>query len=353
MAHRRLGRLTVTLFTLARPGLIQACWQAHEIGLGDKIITVPKSAPSAKNRYLYTPPNLTRLPSSLGGALNALFTTPLLRRIFPSLLLEPFRPRSPLHLDPHGLGDESVDSFFSRRFGPVLAADMISAMIHGIYAGDARRLSVRAVFPQLWEAEREHGSIVRAALFGGWARRRRQQRQGMDGPPASAFRVRADEDERAMKATKVRIAARHAEGGHRLVHEMERASVWGLRGGIEVLTNRLRENLEAQGVEFWMGERGKVERVEKANTGLNSWQVRLQGRPQAQSEELTRLDGNRSRPRAETRSQPTSWSRPSLSSSPPTSHRPRSPPPPSPSSTSPSPPLPPVPLRSSRPASVT
>lgn len=228
---------------------------------------MPKSAPSAKNRYLYTPPKLTLLPSSLSTAFKSIFTTPLIRRVLPSLLLEPFRPRSPWHdKDPTG-GDESVDAFFSRRFGPTLANEMISAMIHGIYAGDTRRLSVRAVFPQLWEAEREWGSVVLAGLVGGWARRRGWK-------PKSPWRLQAEQDASEMERIKIGLASRHAQGGHRLVHALEHASVWGLRGGIETLTDRLRTTLEQQGVEFWLGnDQGAVESVEKVDEG--GWRVRF------------------------------------------------------------------------------
>jgi oxygen-dependent protoporphyrinogen oxidase len=62
---------------------------------------------------------------------------------------------------PFAATDESVDSFLSRRFGPEIARVFASAMIHGIYAADSRKLSVRAAFPSLWEAEtRGNGSVV-------------------------------------------------------------------------------------------------------------------------------------------------------------------------------------------------
>ncbi|GAA5989515.1 hypothetical protein JCM10908_000513 [Rhodotorula pacifica] len=236
---------------------------AHDVGLSSQLVIVPKSAPSAKNRYLYTPPTLTLLPSSLSSAFKSLFTVPLIRHVLPSILLEPFRPRSPLHDDPSGLGDESVDAFFTRRFGKTLASEMMSAMIHGIYAGDTRRLSVRAAFPQLWEAEREWGSVVLAGLFGSLARRKGWKEK-------SAWRRRAEEETDEMEMIKMRLSGLHQEGGHRLVKAMEGASVWGVKGGIETLTDRLRARLEREGVEFWMGERGAVNAVEKVD---GAWRV--------------------------------------------------------------------------------
>ncbi|BGP48150.1 oxygen-dependent protoporphyrinogen oxidase [Rhodotorula kratochvilovae] len=231
---------------------------AHDIGLTRSLVVVPKTAPSARNRYLYTPPSLTLLPSSLTSALTSVFTTPLIRRILPSLLLEPFRPRSALHALPDG-GDESVDAFFARRFGRVLADEMLSAMIHGIYAGDARRLSVRAVFPQLWEAEREWGSVVLAGLFGGLARRRGWKER-------SVWRARQEGEEGEMRAIKARLRASGDEG-EQLVGRMEKASVWGVKGGLQGLTETLRDRLRDEGIEFWMGEKGRIEQVVKVRNG--------------------------------------------------------------------------------------
>ena len=58
-------------------------------------------------------------------------------------------------------GDESVDSFFSRRFGEAFARTLGSALIHGIYAADSRRLSLLAAFPQLRASEkRGNGSVI-------------------------------------------------------------------------------------------------------------------------------------------------------------------------------------------------
>jgi protoporphyrinogen/coproporphyrinogen III oxidase len=71
-------------------------------------------------------------------------------------------------------GDESVDSFFSRRFGDAFARTLGSAFVHGVYATDSRLLSVRAAFPVLRESEtRGRGSVVWGELgppawFAGW-----------------------------------------------------------------------------------------------------------------------------------------------------------------------------------------
>jgi protoporphyrinogen/coproporphyrinogen III oxidase len=56
----------------------------------------------------------------------------------------------------------------TRRFGASFARLFGSALVHGIYAADSRKLSVRAAFPSLWAAEeRGWGSIVRGFLMPG------------------------------------------------------------------------------------------------------------------------------------------------------------------------------------------
>jgi oxygen-dependent protoporphyrinogen oxidase len=75
------------------------------------------------------------------------------------LLKEPFvAPR------PASLEDESVHSFFARRFGEEAAVYGAGPMVSGVYAGDPHALSMRSAFPRLWEAEGAAGSVVRGLL---------------------------------------------------------------------------------------------------------------------------------------------------------------------------------------------
>lgn len=180
------------------------------------------------------------------------FTTPLIRSALPGILLEPFRRRSPLHDRSDG-GDESVDAFFTRRFGRPLAERMISAMIHGIYAGDTRGLSIRTIFPGLWEAEREWGSVILSAVFGGLWRKRGWK-------PKSAYRLSVEAEQSEMEAIRSRMQLSGGDAAD-LVTRMSSASVWGLEGGISRLTDKLLEYLELQGVEVRVGEPARVERT--------------------------------------------------------------------------------------------
>lgn len=43
----------------------------------------------------------------------------------------------------------------------------MSSMCRGIFAGDVHKLSVRACFPDLYQLEQDHRSLVLGSLFGG------------------------------------------------------------------------------------------------------------------------------------------------------------------------------------------
>ena len=59
-----------------------------------------------------------------------------------------------------GLEDESVGDFFSRRFCSPMVDRILSAVLHGIYAGDVYRLSAKSLFPGPWRDEGTAGSVL-------------------------------------------------------------------------------------------------------------------------------------------------------------------------------------------------
>ncbi|KAF8905181.1 hypothetical protein CPB84DRAFT_1771770 [Gymnopilus junonius] len=149
-----------------RPNSMAVLELIHLLKLENEIITVPKTAPPAKARFLYIPksdltPNkiagLQRLPSSI----LSLLSSPLLPTLLAAIIPEPFRRQIAVVTPPTRASISVFSSFgetFARTFG--------SALVHGIYATDSRKLSVRAAFPTIWEAEeRGRGSIVRGLLM--------------------------------------------------------------------------------------------------------------------------------------------------------------------------------------------
>ncbi|KIP04479.1 hypothetical protein PHLGIDRAFT_120646, partial [Phlebiopsis gigantea 11061_1 CR5-6] len=136
----------------------------HLLNLAPSLLTVPKTAPAARTRFLHIPGThgLTALPSSPADFL----TSALGRAMARAGALEPLRryPESVARLAADD-GDESLDEFLSARLGPGLARILGSSLANGIYAADSRILSVRAAFPSLWALARTgRGSIVRGML---------------------------------------------------------------------------------------------------------------------------------------------------------------------------------------------
>jgi oxygen-dependent protoporphyrinogen oxidase len=58
--------------------------------------------------------------------------------------------------------DESIGEFVARRFGHEAVEYLADPLLAGIHAGDVDRLSIRALFPRLVDAERRSGSVIRA-----------------------------------------------------------------------------------------------------------------------------------------------------------------------------------------------
>ena len=114
-----------------------------------------RNAPAAQNRYIYYPDHLVRMPNP--GSIMSYngWTEPIFEGLGKGMLMELFRPRR------LNVADESISSFISRRFSPKLADNIVSAVIHGIYAGDIDKLSIRALMPNLWNLELAERSLLK------------------------------------------------------------------------------------------------------------------------------------------------------------------------------------------------
>jgi nucleoside-diphosphate-sugar epimerase len=127
----------------ARPG--------RRLGLESELC--PSDAAAAR-RFLFRNERLHLLPSGPGSFL----TCPVLSlRGRLRVLGEPFAAE-------HPGGDETVYEFARRRIGAEAAHVLVGAMVSGVFAGDARQLSLASCFPKMAEMEAEHGGLVKAML---------------------------------------------------------------------------------------------------------------------------------------------------------------------------------------------
>jgi oxygen-dependent protoporphyrinogen oxidase len=78
--------------------------------------------------------------------------------------------------------EESVAEFVRRKFSAELLDRLVAPFVAGIYAGAPERLSLRGAFPQIYNAERTAGSIVRGMM------RNARARSTEERPASVAFR---------------------------------------------------------------------------------------------------------------------------------------------------------------------
>ena len=137
-----------------KPAAVALC---RELGIADRLVSTltPRTAYILRERRLHRiaegsflgfPLDVKSLARSsvftLGGRLR--------------MACEAFVPRR------GGDEDESVGAFVRRRFGEEAVDYLAEPLLAGIHAGDVERLSTRALFPRLLEAERQSGSVIRA-----------------------------------------------------------------------------------------------------------------------------------------------------------------------------------------------
>lgn len=57
-------------------------------------------------------------------------------------------------------GDQSLGHFFRRRFGTEIVENLIEPLLSGVYAGDIDHMSLQSTYPQFYEVEKKHRSLI-------------------------------------------------------------------------------------------------------------------------------------------------------------------------------------------------
>jgi len=74
------------------------------------------------------------------------------------VLLELLIPKS------KNVGDESLKSFVTRRFGKELFENIAQPLIGGIYTSDPQRLSMKSALPNIYNLEHRYGSVIKGFM---------------------------------------------------------------------------------------------------------------------------------------------------------------------------------------------
>jgi protoporphyrinogen/coproporphyrinogen III oxidase len=146
----------------------------RELGLEGRLQgtneTIRRTYVMRRGRLYQLPEGLTGLiPTRFGPILKTGLLSPLGKLRMGADFLLPSRPAN---------GDESLAAFVERRLGRELYDRLIEPLMSGIYAGDGEQLSLAATFPQLRQAELEHGGLIKGMLAS------RKPADGKPGPDA-------------------------------------------------------------------------------------------------------------------------------------------------------------------------
>jgi protoporphyrinogen/coproporphyrinogen III oxidase len=144
-------------FLTEKPWATDLC---REIGLGDQLIG---SNDADRKTYILVKGRLVVIPDGL------MFMVPT--KILPTVFSPLFSLAAKLRMagewfhPPHkAAGDETVAAFVERHYGPEMVDRLADPLLSGVYGGEARQLSLRAVLPRFAEMEKNHGSLGRAML---------------------------------------------------------------------------------------------------------------------------------------------------------------------------------------------
>lgn len=137
-----------------KPAAVALC---RELGIADRLVSTltPRTAYVLRDGRLHAiaEGSFLGFPITLGAlARSRLFSLAGKARMASEVIV----PRRTVD------NDESIGEFVNRRFGREAVDYLADPLLAGIHAGDVDRLSIRALFPRLVDAERRSGSVIRA-----------------------------------------------------------------------------------------------------------------------------------------------------------------------------------------------
>jgi oxygen-dependent protoporphyrinogen oxidase len=203
-----------------------------ELGiLGDRVLADPKAP-----RYVLINGALQNVPMSPALLTSSFFgggtRASIVRDIFGNR-----QPPEP---------DESVGDFTRRKFSETLLDRLVGPFVSGIYAGDPEKLSLRAAFPILYQAEKASGSLIRGVFKALKDRKAKRGAETREKPTLQTFR---DGNETLVRALAESL-------GEQLLLGFEVASIEALDPGLEPNAPRFSVKLRS-------GEGTKILEVER------------------------------------------------------------------------------------------
>lgn len=203
-----------------------------EIGLSDDLLPITSKHPAARNRLLAVNNELHLLPSNLTKIFKTStpFTKPLIYALYHDYTNR---------YEGKPLKDDSIYSFTERRFGTEIAKYLVSSMICGICAGDAKEISVKFLMKELFEFEQKHSSVTSGIYH------------------KTLCRLMSSDKNNSNNEINCDIAKRSVA---------ERWSIYSMKNGMETLPKALSNHLSSNNVELNLNS--KCENIEFHQNGV-------------------------------------------------------------------------------------
>lgn len=212
---------------------------------------IHKSHPAARNRYIFTNDTLYPLPTRLPSLFTKQppFSKPLIAAVWHDLKAAP-----------KIADDDTIYEFSKRRFGQEVADYLISPLICGICAGDAKAISVRFLMDKMFEREQTYGSVVKGSF-------RELFKSNKSSPSAAAGSSSPSPPPRLPLTSLFR--GNDEVMGQAALHTkavMEGWVSYSLKGGMYRLPQTLADHIERKGGEIRLNSR--CERVSLTNKSI-------------------------------------------------------------------------------------
>jgi len=122
-----------------------------EVGAGEELV---EASPVSKSRFILKNGKYQKLPDNPPALIKSdFFSWKTKLKIF----TEPFRRSQPVD-------QETLDHFFTRRFGKEISDYALNPFVTGIYAGDPKDLLLEETFPTIKEYEVNYGSVLKGFI---------------------------------------------------------------------------------------------------------------------------------------------------------------------------------------------
>lgn len=143
----------------------------RKLDLDSQIEVINEKCNANKKYILDSSGEIIQVPNSIGTTIEFLKNVKCVdRKLITGILKEPFV--KPIK------EDETIEQFFKRRLGSTVLTDNVaSSIIHGIYAGDVGKLSIKSIMSFMKDIENQSGSIVKHIFKSLYSNKKKEEPQ--------------------------------------------------------------------------------------------------------------------------------------------------------------------------------